>query len=117
MSDRIARDLPVDLDKATLLGRVSTADGPAVCTLRGEDVIDITARLPTITHALKAACPASIVRGAEGKVIGKIGDILKTSFDPKATGPRLLSPIDLQAIKAAGVTFPKIGRASCRERV
>ncbi|MEP3112458.1 fumarylacetoacetate hydrolase family protein [Nisaea sp.] len=106
MSDRIARDLPVDLEKATLLGRVSTPEGPAVCTVRGEDVIDITARIPTITHALKAACPASIVRGAEGTVIGKIGDILETSFDPKAAGTRLLSPIDLQAIKAAGVTFP-----------
>lgn len=106
MSNRIARDLPVDLEKAVLLGRISTPDGPAVCTLRGEDVVDITSRLPTITHALKAACPASIVRGAEGTVIGKIGDILETSFDPEAAGPRLLSPIDLQAIKAAGVTFP-----------
>lgn len=106
MSDRIARDLPVDREKATLLGRVQTSDGPAICTLRGDDVIDITARIPTIAHALKAACPASIVRGAEGKAIGAIGEILEASFTPGTTAPHLLSPIDLQAIKAAGVTFP-----------
>ena len=106
MSDRIARDLPVDLEKATLLGRVSTPEGPAICTLRGQDVVDITARLPTITHVLKTACPASMVRGTEGTVIGTIGDILDASFDHREAGPQLLSPIDLQAIKAAGVTFP-----------
>jgi fumarylacetoacetate (FAA) hydrolase family protein len=105
MGNRIETDLPSDLEKATLLGRVATPDGPAVCTVRGDEVIDITHRLPTITHALKANCPASIVRGCEGTPLGKLTDILDASFDPAAAGPRLLSPIDLQAIKAAGVTF------------
>ena len=59
--------------KSDTSGTGHDTGGSAVCTLRGEDLVDITARLPTITHALKAACPASIVRGAEGTVIGKIG--------------------------------------------
>lgn len=105
MSKRIERDMPADWPHATLLGRISTPAGPAICTVRGDEVVDITARIPTVTHALTANCPASMVRGADGNPLGKLTDILEASFAPSAPGPRLLAPIDLQAIKAAGVTF------------
>ena len=51
--------------------------------------------------------PAQALRAAEGSRLGALSDILAhTSND---SGPpnaaHLLAPIDLQAIKAAGVTF------------
>ena len=52
--------------------------------------------------------PAAIVRAGKGERIGALADILantpEAGRDPGK--PWLLTPIDLQAIKAAGVTFP-----------
>ena len=55
----------------------------------------------------KSSSPAEALRAAEGPRIGALKDILAhTPRDGRAsTSPRLLAPIDLQAIKAAGVTF------------
>ena len=51
--------------------------------------------------------PAEASLAAEGKSVGKVSDILANAKPVKrdATKPWLLAPIDLQAIKAAGVTF------------
>ena len=51
--------------------------------------------------------PAALARDAAGEPVGLLADILANT--PRATRdpskPWLLAPIDLQAIKAAGVTF------------
>jgi fumarylacetoacetate (FAA) hydrolase family protein len=51
--------------------------------------------------------PAQALRAAEGPRVGALSDILAhTPRERRESGnPRLLAPIDLQAIKAAGVTF------------
>ncbi|SMY09894.1 fumarylacetoacetate hydrolase family protein [Flavimaricola marinus] len=78
------------------LGRVETAAGPSVVTLRDGRVIDITSRAaPTVSDVLEQANPAEYVRTATGQDIGSLED-LATS---------LLAPCDLQAVKACGVTF------------
>jgi fumarylacetoacetate (FAA) hydrolase family protein len=55
----------------------------------------------------EAEAPADRLRAASGERIGGLGDVLANtppeSRDPNR--PWLLAPIDLQAIKAAGVTF------------
>jgi fumarylacetoacetate (FAA) hydrolase family protein len=100
---------PVDGDRAVLVGRVwdPRVEGPSVVVLRGDAVIDITAEAPTMRDLCEAAEPAEIARVASGRNLGSLSDILRNT--PRArrdpTQPWLLAPVDLQAVKAAGVTF------------
>jgi fumarylacetoacetate (FAA) hydrolase family protein len=104
-----AAALPVDADAAALAGRVWRPDtgGPAVVTLRGAQIIDVTRSFPTSRDLCESADPAAALRAVEGEAIGSLTEILANTpvdgRDPKR--PWLLSPLDLQAVKAAGVTF------------
>ena len=93
----------------TWLGRVwlPEAAGPAVVTLRGGDVIDITAKeAPTARDICEMADPAAYVHGASGTRLGSLDEIAaNTVGDPAAI--HLLAPCDLQAVKACGVTFAR----------
>ncbi len=92
-----------------LAGRVWLPDiGPAVVRVEGDALCDITAIFPTMRDLCEMKNPASALAAAAGKVIGKVADILSNAAPDKhnATKPHVLSPIDLQAVKAAGVTFP-----------
>ncbi len=99
--------LPAD---GVFLGR-AMAQGwahPAVVTVRDGMVVDITSRAtPTSRDVCEQADPAAYVANAAGKPIGALDDIAANSFSARRdpTSPYLLSPIDLQAVKAAGVTF------------
>ncbi len=79
--------------------------GPCVVTLRTGRVIDITSRAITSMRDLcEADAPAQVAAAATGEDLGALADILQATASGQ--GPvRLLAPIDLQAIKAAGVTF------------
>jgi len=102
--------LPRDGTAGTLAGRVwlPAAGGPAIAAVRADGVYDISALAPTMRDLCEAHDPAAIVRTGKGERIGALGDILantpEAQRDPQR--PWLLTPIDLQAIKAAGVTFP-----------
>jgi len=100
--------LPAD-PEALLFGRVWLPDvsGPAVVRVDGERLTDVTAAFPTARDLCEADDPAGALRGADGDDIGSLADILANT-DPRTRDPSrpwLLSPIDLQAVKAAGVTF------------
>jgi fumarylacetoacetate (FAA) hydrolase family protein len=94
----------------TFLGR-AFAEGwphPAVVTVRNGMVLDITSRqAPTSRDICEMDDPASHVRSAPGREIGSLAGLLGNSMakgrDPSK--PYLLSPVDLQAVKASGVTF------------
>ena len=94
---------------AAFAGRVWLPDvaGPAVVALRSGCLIDITATFPTMRDLAEAADPAAALRAANGPVVGLVTEIAaNTPPDTRdATRPWLLAPIDLQAVKAAGVTF------------
>jgi fumarylacetoacetate (FAA) hydrolase family protein len=100
--------LPADRD-AALMGRVWRPDlgGPSVVAIRPEGVFDVTAEFPTASHLAAMADPAAALRGCTGVRIGALHDIAaNTPTDARDRGkPWLLAPIDLQVIKAAGVTF------------
>ena len=104
-----AAALPADAGAAALAGRVWRPDlgGPAVVTLRGGQLVDVTRSFPTSRDLCESADPAAALRATDGEVIGSLADILANTpvdgRDPKR--PWLLSPLDLQAVKAAGVTF------------
>lgn len=101
--------LPADADLALLLGRMDFGDGPAPVLVRAGRVIDLSRTAPTVSQLLNARVDFG---QAPGEDRGEIG-----GFDLAAlwTGARrrLLAPVDLQCIKAAGVTFA----ASAIERV
>ena len=101
--------LPADPFAGALAGRVWRPDvnGPSVVAVRDNGVFDISAAFPTMRDLCEAPSPAEALHAADGPRIGPLSDILaQTPRDNRASGgPRLLAPIDLQAIKAAGVTF------------
>jgi fumarylacetoacetate (FAA) hydrolase family protein len=104
-----ATTLPEDRFAGALAGRVwrPDVDGPSVVAVREDGVFDISAAFPTMRDLCEAPSPAQALRSAEGPRLGALGDILAhTPRDSRAAAsPRLIAPIDLQAIKAAGVTF------------
>ncbi len=101
--------LPDDAPHATLAGRVWRPDaaGPSVIVLRDGAAIDISRAFPTMRDLCEAPDPAAALRAAPGENLGPIDAILANTppdqRDP--TKPWLLTPVDLQALKAAGVTF------------
>jgi fumarylacetoacetate (FAA) hydrolase family protein len=101
--------LPDDAASAALLGRAWLPDlgGPSVVSIRPDGVFDITAGFVTASHLAAAKDPAEALRQVPGERIGDLEALLaNTAPDTRdPTLPWLLAPIDLQAIKAAGVTF------------
>jgi len=101
--------LPADAADAALVARVwrPQFQGPSVAAIRADGVVDISASYPTVRDLCEAPGPAKSLRGAAGEPIGPLKTILaNTPRETRDPGkPWLLAPIDLQAIKAAGVTF------------
>lgn len=88
--------------------RVAGKPHPVVITVRGGDMVDITSKAaPTTRDICEMDDPAAYVRAASGAAIGSVDDILANSVEASRdpTKPYLLSPVDLQAVKASGVTF------------
>ncbi|HQY74704.1 MAG TPA: fumarylacetoacetate hydrolase, partial [Aestuariivirga sp.] len=93
---------------ACLVARVFVPDvGPCVARIDGESLVDVTASFPTMRDLCEQKDPAAAVRAAKGNILGTVADVLANAAPDtrNKTKPWLLTPIDLQAIKAAGVTF------------
>ncbi|MFK3737379.1 fumarylacetoacetate hydrolase family protein [Massilia sp. TN1-12] len=104
MTAHQANPLPEDLEQALLVGRVwrgAPVDGPAVVAVRQGRVVDITRHAPTVSALFERDDLLAVVREAEGEDLGLAADLV----NGKGGAVRLLAPCDLQAIKAAGVTF------------
>ena len=105
-----ANSLPADGCAGTLVGRAwapGSPPGPAVVALRADGVFDLGHAAPTCAALIDADDPAALVRKTAGVRLGAIDELLANSAadarDPAK--PYFLAPIDLQAIKACGVTF------------
>lgn len=103
--------LPADSANATLVGRVydPTESGPAVVAVRGDQLVDLSAAAPTVSDLLDRPDLVETVRTAEPRKTWPLAEVLTATVDENASADavRLLSPIDLQVIKAAGVTFAR----------
>lgn len=105
----LSRTLPADAASATLVGRLwrPELEGPSVVTVREGNLIDISAAFPTMRDLCEVPDPAAAAASAKGDRVADLADVLANT--PEATRdarkPWLLAPVDLQAIKAAGVTF------------
>ncbi len=97
-----------DFETGVWIGRawLPEVSGPAVVTLHDGRLMDITARgAATVSAVAEMENPAAYVREAPGRDLGDIEGILNES--PRPDRLHLLAPIDLQAIKACGVTFAR----------
>jgi fumarylacetoacetate (FAA) hydrolase family protein len=97
--------LPRDWRQATLLGRLLTREGPTPVLVRRGRVLDVSAFAPTTSEFIARWRGESDVPGRD------LGDLEAMPFLPAWESaedrqpPRLLSPVDLQCLKACGVTF------------
>jgi len=93
-----------------LLGRARVPGfaHPRIVTVRSGRVVDITsAGAATVRDICEREEPAGYVSTAKGTDLGPVDAMLANSWagHMSDSSPSLLSPIDLQAVKAAGVTF------------
>ncbi|WP_306120677.1 MULTISPECIES: fumarylacetoacetate hydrolase family protein [unclassified Roseitalea] len=94
-------------DTGVLIGRVWIPDvqGPAVVTVRDGLVVDITSPLaPLVRDVCEMADPVQYVREATGRPVDTLQALLAAPTEDRSVA-HLLTPCDLQAIKACGVTF------------
>ncbi|WFE53440.1 fumarylacetoacetate hydrolase family protein [Micromonospora sp. WMMD1155] len=108
-SGTAAEALP-DAGDSVLIGRVwdPSVDGPTPVTVRDGMVIDLSRRFPTVRDICELSDPAAVVAGLDGPTVGDFGEILANTeaATRDRSRPWLLAPVDLQVLKAAGVTFP-----------
>lgn len=107
--------LPEDAPSALLVARVHEPewDGPCVSAVRGGRAVDLTAYAPTVSDLLERDDVEHLVRDAEGGRSWPLDELLAATAAGRRDLPHLLAPVDLQVIKAAGVTFAE----SLMERV
>jgi fumarylacetoacetate (FAA) hydrolase family protein len=100
----IVECLAADWDAATLIGRVELHEGPTPVRVREGRIQDISGFAPTCADALARA---DDLAAFEGRDLGALADMdFVTVWDAPSPGAvKLLSPVDLQCVKASGVTF------------
>jgi fumarylacetoacetate (FAA) hydrolase family protein len=111
-----ASALPADADAALLVGRVHIeGTGPVLVQVTPGGVYDISGLAATCSELLELPDLARALRGHPAPRIAATADVLANSAHDACdrSKPFFLAPCDLQAIKAAGVTFV----ASMLERV
>lgn len=94
--------LPDDAGRAILVGRVwsDRVGGPCPVLVRNGRLLDLTGLSATVSGLVEIDGIAEQLAALGGLIdLGSLEDALA------GTGLRLLAPIDLQAVKAAGVTF------------
>ncbi len=92
--------LPDDRYTGTLVGRVwidAPHPGPRTCVLRDGELVDLSRLAPTLSQLFDLGTPAEAVRDHAGARL--------CSLEAALARGALLAPCDLQAVRAAGVTF------------
>jgi fumarylacetoacetate (FAA) hydrolase family protein len=93
--------LPEDWRDAVLVGRIDLGEGPTPIVVKEGRVFDVSQAAPTVSVLLEKwnGAPA-------GKDLGDINDLgLRSAWAGGESKTRLLAPVDLQCVKACGVTF------------
>jgi len=101
MTNSTSFPLPQDWQDAVLVGRIDLGDGPTPVVVRGGRVFDVSKTAPTVSQLLEGWTGVP-----EGRDLGDINDLgLTTAWSDQKSKVKLLAPIDLQCVKACGVTF------------
>ncbi len=100
--------LPDDAHDSVLIGRIwdPQVQGPSPVVVRAGDVIDVSSHFPTVRDLCEHPEPAAVA-GLDGPRVGSFDELLaNTGAEGRdRSRPWLIAPVDLQALKAAGVTF------------
>ena len=112
MSTSAASVLPEDAAQALLIGRVWDVEtgGPRPVAVSGGTVFDLHRLAGTVSELLELPDPAAAVRAALpdpdlAEPRWSADDVVAASLAGDTARPHLLAPVDLQVIKACGVTF------------
>jgi len=105
-----AHVLPERAGDATLVGRAwvpGTPGGPSPVLLRDDLVLDLSPLAPTVAQLLERVDLAHGLAAHDGlPVVGRVDALLAASAAPASMSQaHFLAPIDLQVVKASGVTF------------
>ena len=90
-----AHMLPADFSNAILAGRLLLGDGPTPVLIRGGKVFDVSRSAPTIADLMELDDPALV----DGEALFDVEELFELS------PTQFLAPVDVQQVKAAGVTF------------
>lgn len=106
-SDTAQAILPEDADEALLVGRVwdPVTGGPRPVRVQGGNVYDLFDVAPTVAELIERDDAADAVARAVGSPRWRLSDLVEASLARTQDVPHLLAPLDLQVIKACGVTF------------
>lgn len=114
MPAHLTNALPHDAAQATLIGRLwLPGTGPVLVRVTPDAVLDLSELALTCSDLLELPDAAARVCAHSGRVLGSTASLLNQSDQATLEVAHFLAPCDLQAIKAAGVTFV----ASMLERV
>ncbi|SEB54649.1 Fumarylacetoacetate (FAA) hydrolase family protein [Paramicrobacterium humi] len=99
--------LPADAAAALLVGRVwdAATGGPRPVRVDGEDVYDLFPVAPTVAALLERPDPVADLLAVTGSPRWQLSELLAATFAEDQHRSQLLTPVDLQVVKACGVTF------------
>ncbi|MET3949332.1 fumarylacetoacetate hydrolase family protein [Arthrobacter sp. UYEF36] len=104
--------LPADYASGHWVGRVWDPEtgGPRVVMVTaaadgGAALVDITHLAPTVAGLMDLTDPMDVLAQAGDSPRWRLDQLVKASREHNASRPFLLAPIDLQVVKACGVTF------------
>jgi fumarylacetoacetate (FAA) hydrolase family protein len=93
--------LPEDWRDAVLVGRIDLGDGPTPIVVKEGRVLDVSKIAPTVAQLLEQWNGVP-----DGTDLGDINDLgLENAWNGGTAKVKLLAPVDLQCVKACGVTF------------
>jgi fumarylacetoacetate (FAA) hydrolase family protein len=95
-------DLPADWREARMIGRLLMPDGPTPMLIENGCAFDLSHLAPTVSELLS---DMTLIDATKGVNLGPLCEIEIVTAVSGGEGNRLLPPIDLQVIKASGVTF------------
>jgi fumarylacetoacetate (FAA) hydrolase family protein len=99
--------LPDDAARALLIGRIWDVEtsGPRVVAVQEAGVFDLYNLAGTVSELLERPDLVADVRAAMTSPRWKTSEVVDASLTQDPARPHLLAPVDLQVIKACGVTF------------
>jgi len=101
-----AEIIPASGGDSVFVGRVwdPSSNGPRVCAVKDSSLVDLTPAFPTVSCAMeKASTIADAAHNAPN--LFSLDEVVAGSHEGANSVPHLLAPIDLQVVKACGVTF------------
>lgn len=99
--------LPHDAAQATLIARVwdPTVRAARVAQVRGNELVDLSALALSVSELIDLDDAVAQIHAVEAATRWPLEEVLAASVAGSTEAAHLLAPVDLQVVKACGVTF------------